>query len=63
MYDYNLVIKKTGHTEYTLFSKKGSLLHVMTNCNTKEEAIDKARVFSSSWHSVNIRMEDEQQVK
>ena len=61
MYSYNFILRKTGHSEYTIFSDKGLAMHVLYNCTTKDDAVNRARVWASSWSSVNVRFEDEQQ--
>jgi hypothetical protein len=63
MYSYNFTVKKTGHSEYTIYSDKGISMHVLTNCVLGDEAMNRARVWASSWTSVNVRMEDEQHGK
>lgn len=59
MYSMNLVLKKTGHSEYSILSDKGHLLHVIGSCTTAHEAMERARAWASTWGSVCIRMEDE----
>jgi hypothetical protein len=56
----NLVIRKTGVSEYTLFSDKGIAMYTMDRCFSKDEAMRRATVWASSWNAVIIRIEDEQ---
>ena len=59
MYSINLTLRKTGHSEYTIYAEKGHALHVLGNCTTAHEAMERARTWASTWASVCIRMEDE----
>jgi hypothetical protein len=60
MYSYNFIVKKTGHSEYTIVSDKGFVMHTLGRCETAEEALLRARAWASSWSSASVRMEDEQ---
>ena len=59
MYEYNLVVRKTGHSEWTVFSENGTLLFLMDRCAGTSDAMDRAKVWASTWSSVSIRIEDE----
>lgn len=59
-YSYNFVVKKTGFNQWTIFSATGYPLHVLTNCISAFEAENRARAWGSSWQSVSIKVEHEQ---
>jgi hypothetical protein len=59
-YQYNLMLKQTGPTEWTLFAEKGHALHVLNRCYTRHEAEERARTWASTWASVSIKVSDEQ---
>jgi hypothetical protein len=63
MCDKNLILRKTGPSEYTIYSDKGYSLYVMHRCSSPDDAMLTAKAWASSWISVSIRMEDEQQSK
>lgn len=60
MYEYNFVLKKTAHSEWTIYTDKGIHMHTLLRCVSREEATDRARAWGSSWASVCIKVEDEQ---
>jgi hypothetical protein len=57
---FNFIVKKTGPVEYTLFSEKGFAVYVLVRCHSKEEAMERAAVWASSWQGATVRMEDGQ---
>lgn len=61
MYDHTVVLKEDLFNEWHLFSEKGVLVYSLGKCFSKDEAISKARVWTSSFSSIMIRTEDEQQ--
>jgi len=56
----NLIIRKTGKYEYTLFSEKGTTLYVMSQCDSNDDAMQRASIWASSWNAVTIRIDNEQ---
>jgi hypothetical protein len=59
-YSFNFIVRKTGMAEYTIYSDKGYAMHVLYRCHDNAEAYSMARAWGSSWGSVGIRIEDEQ---
>jgi len=58
-YSYNFVLRKTGYLEYTILSDKGHIIHILNNCGTEYEAMDRAKAWTSSWTSSTIRIEND----
>lgn len=58
MYSMNLILKKTGHSEFTLFSEMGNLLYVIDSCVLPNEAMNRAKAWASTWNSVSIILEE-----
>ena len=60
MYSFNFVLKKTSSAEYTIFSEKGYVMHILTRCNGPEDAMSAAKAWASSWNSSNVEMEKDE---
>ena len=60
MYSYNFTVKKTGSGEWTIFAENGNVLHVMSRVSSVQDATERATAWGSSWSSVSIKVEDEQ---
>ena len=58
-YSWQLVIKKTGNSSWTLYSEKGVELHEFHRVANAVEAEMLAKAWASSWNSVSIRVEGE----
>ncbi len=63
MYDYNMILKKTSNKEWSILSDKGVVVHVLTRCDSQLEAETAMRIWASSWISMKVEIEDEQQEK
>jgi hypothetical protein len=59
-YNYNFIVKKTGPTEWTVYTDKGVTMHVLTRCSSKSDAETQVKAWASTCHSVSIRVIDEQ---
>ena len=59
-YHFNLTLKKTGSSEWTVYSEKGHSMCVFARCVDKFDAEMQAKAWASTWSSVNIRVIDEQ---
>jgi hypothetical protein len=59
MYTWRFTLRKTGLDSWTLYSDKEKEMVTFSNCASKEDALDRARVYCSSWNSVSIKVEDE----
>ena len=60
MYSYNFVVKQTGYGEWTIFTDKGVVLHIMNRISNVAEVTSRANAWASSWNSASIKVEDEQ---
>jgi hypothetical protein len=58
VYNWNVILRKTGIRSWTLFSDKGHEITTFPDCS-KELALDKATAYISSWNSIGIKVEDE----
>jgi hypothetical protein len=58
-YSFNFVLKKTAHSEWSVFSDKGFELMKFSRCSNSTEALERCRAWASSWNSVNIVVEHE----
>lgn len=63
MYSTILILKKTGPAKWTLFTEKGIELITYMRVANAEDAYSRAKAWASSWSSVFIKVEDEQQPK
>ena len=54
--EFNLVLRKTGLASWTLSSDKGVTLHEFTRVGDALEAERLAKVWASSWNSVDIKV-------
>lgn len=60
--EWIFTLKRTGRHTWVLLSHHGvTLLDI--NASTLDQAYDRARAYASSWNSVSIKVEDEQQCK
>lgn len=59
MYSMDLIVRRTGSAEWTIYSASGVELHSMHRCHDASEAKEQATAWASSWNSVNIKVEDE----
>lgn len=60
-YQYNLLLKRTSGSEWSILSEKGATLHVLNRCVERHEAESRARAWASSWVNVSIKVVDEQE--
>lgn len=58
-YQYTLLVKKTGASEWTIFNQKSLALYVLNRCIDKNEAETRAKAWASSWSSVDVRIVDD----
>ena len=62
-FNFDLILKKTGKTHWTLLSQKGVTLYVFTQCRNRQDAEYRAKAWASSWESVNITVVEDEQDK
>ena len=63
-YSYNFVVRNTGHCEWTISAENSTnALHVLHRVLDADDALSRANAWASSWNSVNVRLENEQDKK
>lgn len=60
-YNFNLLLKQTSKTAWTLYSDKGFVLFVFHSCRNRQDAEAQAKAWASSWNSVHIQVVDNEQ--